>query len=169
MADGAGHVLAQANRRHSHSRRGPSRTSCTHDAGRLGLSNAKSVEASMNEVWILGATGRSGRAIAAHLAASRLSPVLVGARSDAPARTGRDDRRTAADRGSRLGRGCRHGTGAEHTGCGDQHDRPFTETALPIVRASPPGTHYVDLAKELFTITALLGLHAEAVAAGRLW
>ena len=32
----------------------------------------------MSDVWILGATGRSGRAVAAHLAAAGLSPVLVG-------------------------------------------------------------------------------------------
>jgi short subunit dehydrogenase-like uncharacterized protein len=30
---------------------------------------------------------------------------------------------------------------------------PFTETALPIARACPPGTHYVDLANELFAVT----------------
>src|SRR5437879_8979709 len=40
------------------------------------------------------------------------------------------------------------------------------KTALPI--SCPPRTHYVDLANELFAITALLGLHDEAVAAGRL-
>jgi len=32
----------------------------------------------MNEIWILGATGRSGRAIAVGLAGAGLSPVLVG-------------------------------------------------------------------------------------------
>ncbi|MCW2871425.1 hypothetical protein [Actinacidiphila oryziradicis] len=32
----------------------------------------------MNEIWVLGATGRSGRAIAAELVARHVSPVLVG-------------------------------------------------------------------------------------------
>ncbi|MFI9646745.1 hypothetical protein ACIHAA_10670 [Streptomyces sp. NPDC052040] len=44
---------------------------------------------------------------------------------------------------------------------------PFTRTAGPVVRACPPGTHYVDLANELTAVTALLGLHEEAVATGR--
>ncbi|MFJ7902880.1 hypothetical protein ACIQ6V_20710 [Streptomyces sp. NPDC096198] len=44
---------------------------------------------------------------------------------------------------------------------------PFTRTAGPVVRACPPGTHYVDLANELAAVTALLGLDEEAVATGR--
>lgn len=32
----------------------------------------------MNEIWILGATGRSGRAIATELTGAGLTPVLVG-------------------------------------------------------------------------------------------
>jgi short subunit dehydrogenase-like uncharacterized protein len=44
---------------------------------------------------------------------------------------------------------------------------PFTETAPEIVRACPPGTHYVDLTNEIFAVTGLLGRHDEAVADGR--
>ncbi|GAB3889441.1 saccharopine dehydrogenase NADP-binding domain-containing protein [Kibdelosporangium lantanae] len=44
---------------------------------------------------------------------------------------------------------------------------PFTDTGVPIARACPPGTHYVDLANELFAVTDLLGLADEAAAAGK--
>jgi len=113
----------------------------------------------MNDVWILGATGRSGRAIAAELVARGVTPVLVG--RDATrlrAMTGGEplvadsvdaivaelDRRKPAVVINTIG--------------------PFTETALPIARAC---RHYVDIANELFAVTGLLDLHGEAVAAGR--
>ena len=44
---------------------------------------------------------------------------------------------------------------------------PFTRTALPIARACPRGSHYVDISNELYSVIDLLGLHDEAVATGR--
>ncbi|GAA0475596.1 membrane protein [Paractinoplanes deccanensis] len=44
---------------------------------------------------------------------------------------------------------------------------PFTATAEPIIRACLPASHYVDLANDVAAVTAVLGLHEAAVAAGR--
>jgi short subunit dehydrogenase-like uncharacterized protein len=44
---------------------------------------------------------------------------------------------------------------------------PFVETALPIARACPRGTHYVDISNELFSFTSLADLHDDAVAGGK--
>ncbi|MFJ5531678.1 hypothetical protein [Streptomyces sp. NPDC093261] len=120
-----------------------------------------------HRIWILGATGRTGRAIAARLAAGQMPPVLVG----------RDPARLRELAG-RLGEGVRTvvagSVDAVVTRIGRQAPTvvvntigPFTETAAPIARAGPPGTHYVDLANELTAVTGLLGLRDEAVAAGR--
>jgi hypothetical protein len=40
---------------------------------------------------------------------------------------------------------------------------PASQTALPVAQGCPPGTDCVDLANDLFAVTALLGLHDEAV------
>lgn len=121
----------------------------------------------MTEIWVLGATGRSGRAVVARLAAAQLSPVLVGRD---PVRL----RKVAADTDGDL----------RVVAAASVHDvvrelsrnrpavvvntiGPFAATALPIVRACPPGTHYVDLSNELASTIALLGLNQDAVASGR--
>jgi short subunit dehydrogenase-like uncharacterized protein len=44
---------------------------------------------------------------------------------------------------------------------------PFGETALPIARACPPGSHYIDISNEFTSVVALLASHDEAVASGR--
>jgi short subunit dehydrogenase-like uncharacterized protein len=44
---------------------------------------------------------------------------------------------------------------------------PFTRTALPIARACPRGSHYVDISNELYSVIDLLGLHDEAAGTGR--
>jgi len=119
------------------------------------------------EIWILGGTGRSGRAVAAELLSRGLSPVLVGrdaARLDnaaahlaAPARTV-----VAAS--------------IEDTAAEIQRQQPavvintvgpFTTTAGPIVRACLPSSHYVDLANDLPAVVAVLGLGQQATAAGK--
>jgi short subunit dehydrogenase-like uncharacterized protein len=124
-------------------------------------------DTSMNEIWILGATGRAGRSIATQLAARHMSPVLVG----------RDQTRLRELAGT-IGGTPRILVAGSVDAVVTELARatpavvintigPFMETALPIVRACPPGTHYVDLANELLAVTAVLGLHDQAVAAGR--
>ena len=120
-----------------------------------------------NEIWILGATGRSGRAIAGRLATSDVPSVLVG----------RDPVRLRELAGS-IGGTPRTVVAGSVDAVVSQLTRarsavvvntigPFVETAPAILRACAPGTHYVDLANELFAVTGLLGLHDEAVAADR--
>lgn len=122
---------------------------------------------SPNEIWILGAAGRCGRAVATDLASRGLRTVLVG----------RDRARLAEVAGATGGdpRIVIAGSVAEIVAALTQARPavvvntigPFLSTALPIVRAGAAGSHYVDLANELFAVTGLLGLHDEAVAAGR--
>jgi short subunit dehydrogenase-like uncharacterized protein len=119
----------------------------------------------MNEIWILGATGRSGRAIALQLVKAQLSPVLVGRDS---ARL----REVAAATGTELPMvvaGSVEAIAAELSRAKPavviNTIGPFTETALLIAKACPPGTHYVDLSNELFSFLALFALQDQAVAA----
>ncbi|WP_329128998.1 saccharopine dehydrogenase NADP-binding domain-containing protein [Streptomyces sp. NBC_01476] len=121
----------------------------------------------MNEIWILGATGRSGRAIAARLAASGAALVLVGRDAERlrelAATIGGTPRTVVADSvGAVAARLAAAGPAVVVNTIG-----PFTGTAVPLARACPPGSHYVDLANELSAVTGLLALHDEAAAAGR--
>jgi short subunit dehydrogenase-like uncharacterized protein len=123
------------------------------------------------EVWVLGGTGRSGRAIAAELLGRGLSPVLVG----------RDATRlhnAAATLAAPATIPTRTVVAAsvEAAAAEIQHQRPavvintigpFTTTAGPIVRACLPGSHYVDLANDLPAVAALLDLDQQAAAAGK--
>ncbi len=125
-----------------------------------------------NEVWILGGTGRSGRAIATELLSRGLSPVLVG----------RDAARlrnvAAAQSGTQPGTRTRTVVAAsiEDMAAEIQRQRPavvintigpFTMTAGPIARACLTGSHYVDLANDLPAVAASLDLYQQAVAAGK--
>ncbi|SFE44337.1 Uncharacterized conserved protein [Actinacidiphila alni] len=124
----------------------------------------------MREIWILGATGRTGRSIAALLAAEGEPLVLVG----------RDAGRLGAAAGTVTAVGGTARTvvagSVEETAAALRGETPavvvntigpFAETAPPIVRACPPGTHYVDLTNELRSVAATLDLHEAAVAAGQ--
>jgi len=117
------------------------------------------------EVWVLGGTGRSGRAIVAELDRRGLSTVLVG----------RDANRLAA---------AARATGSETvvtsslaaTATEIRRRRPavvintvgpFTTTAGPVIDACLAGGHYVDLANDVAAVSATLGRHDAATAAGR--
>ncbi|MEV6349107.1 hypothetical protein [Actinoplanes sp. NPDC051851] len=114
------------------------------------------------EVWILGGTGRSGRAVASELATRGLTATLVG--RDA-------DRLETAARatGSRT----LVSASIDHTAAEIRRRRPavvintvgpFTETAGPIIGA---GSHYVDLANDLAAVGATLDRNDAATAAGQ--
>ena len=120
----------------------------------------------MNEIWILGATGRIGRIMARQLA-TRHQLALIG----------RDQARLRA-LADAVGGECRTIVAASPAAVIDELGRdapavlvnlvgPFARTGVPLARACPPGTHYVDLANELTAVTQLLGLHDDATAAGR--
>ena len=119
-----------------------------------------------NEVWILGATGRVGRAVATRLIESRILPVLVGR-----------DRERLSQLATSLDKELRTivaGSPEEiATEISQQQPAivintigPFTETTVLIARACLPCSHYVDLANDVISVSALLDLHEEAVAAG---
>jgi short subunit dehydrogenase-like uncharacterized protein len=149
----------------------------------------------MNEIWILGATGRSGRAIAQRLAAAGVTPVLVGRDEERLRETARQLAARAdggPDEGASGGAGGSRGGGEGGTGparlprtvvAGSVEAvaarvadgapavvvntvGPFTRTAAPVLDACPPGTHYLDLANELPAVTGVLDRHERAVAAG---
>jgi short subunit dehydrogenase-like uncharacterized protein len=122
----------------------------------------------IDEVWILGATGRIGRAVAARLMARGVTPVLVGRhherlrKAGADLGQGDDVKIVVADTAARIATAI-------------TRERPvmvvntiggYAEPAVPIARACMPGGHHVDLAADLAAIPRLLDLHDDAVAAG---
>jgi len=119
------------------------------------------------EVWILGGTGRSGRAIATELLSRGLSPVLVGRDAarlqDAAAQPGTRIRTVVAasieDMAAEIQR--------QQPAVVINTVGPFTTTAGPIARACLTGSHYVDLANDLPAVAALLDLDQQAVTAGK--
>ncbi|MFC8566760.1 hypothetical protein ACFUIW_13485 [Streptomyces sp. NPDC057245] len=130
------------------------------------------------EIWILGAGGRIGGAVAAHLAAQGLRPVLVGRES-----SGDRLRDTAADLGTRAvvvdgahgANGANGIDGIDGIAAEISRQRPavvfngignYAETAPVLARACMPGGHYLDLAADLTAVPRLLGLHQEAERAG---
>ena len=116
------------------------------------------------DVWVLGATGRTGRAVVVRLRELGVPTVLVG----------RDAGRLAAV-AEPLGARTRTGTLEEVVAALPTAAPavvvntvgPFTTTAPPIARACPPGTHYVDVANEIPAFETLLALHAVAEREGR--
>jgi short subunit dehydrogenase-like uncharacterized protein len=115
----------------------------------------------------LGATGRSGRAVTKELVRAKLSPVLVG--RDAvrlralAAATGKELRIVIASSVDAMVAELSQNKPAVVINT----IGPFSKTAVPIARACPPGTHYVDISNELPSLIALLALHHEAVSSGR--
>jgi short subunit dehydrogenase-like uncharacterized protein len=116
-----------------------------------------------DEVWILGGTGRSARAIAVELAVRNIKPVLVGRDPDrlakAAAQVGGDRTVVAGDVAAMVAEIRRQEPAVVINTVG-----PFTSTTVPIARAAH---HYIDLANDLAAVSALLGLHGTAAAAGR--
>lgn len=119
-----------------------------------------------DEVWILGGSGRSGRAAAAVLAVAGVPVVLVG----------RDAARLQAVAGEVEG--ARVLVAGSVDAMAEQIRRqrpavvvntvgPFAATAAPVSRACLSTGSYVDLGNDVVAASAVLGLHEEAVGAGR--
>ena len=126
----------------------------------------RSYAMSSTEVWILGGTGRSGRAIAAELAGTGVAPVLVGRNAarlkEAAARAGAE-RTVVADSVEAMAAEIRR----QRPAVVINTVGPFTATAATIAGACLPAGHYLDLANDLAAVSAVLGLHEQAAAAGR--
>ena len=115
-----------------------------------------------SEIWVLGATGRTGRAVVARLHALGTSVVPVGRDAERLAQVLPGARTVVGDLDAVLA-----AVGREAPAVVVNTVGPFTATAVRVARACPPGTHYVDVANELPAAQALLDLDAEAAATGR--
>lgn len=121
----------------------------------------------MNDrVWILGATGRTGRAIVHSLDAEKVSLVLAG-RDRARLASAADE--LDGDPQLRVGTLQQQlrqleRSGAQAPAVVINTVGPFARTARQVVRACPPGTHYVDLSNELSAAQDVLALDRAAVA-----
>ncbi|GAA3269614.1 hypothetical protein Dvina_10255 [Dactylosporangium vinaceum] len=117
----------------------------------------------MTEVWILGGTGRSGRAIAGELRHRGIEPVLVG--RDA------ERLRAAADGARTVVAGSVPATAdairRERPAVVVNTIGPFIETAGPLLDACLPHTHYLDLANDLAAVAATLERGPAFASAGR--
>ena len=121
----------------------------------------------MKDIWILGAAGQVGRAVAAELAARQASLVLVGRDGailrDMAARLGGTPRIVIASSiqaiAAEIGRNP-PAVVANTIG-------PFAATAAPIIRSCPPGSCYLDLSNELASTIGVLEFGEEAVASGQ--
>jgi short subunit dehydrogenase-like uncharacterized protein len=118
------------------------------------------------EVWILGGTGRSGRAIATELLSRGVSPVLVGRDAarlkDAAATVAGDGRTVVASSVEAMAAEIRR----QRPTVVINTIGPFTATALPLVQACLPASDYIDLANDAAAVLALLGLNAAAALFG---
>ncbi|KDE99301.1 membrane protein [Mycolicibacterium aromaticivorans JS19b1 = JCM 16368] len=117
-----------------------------------------------NDVWILGATGRAGRMIAARLHAEGAPLVLVGRARDrlehVAAELGATPRLVVGDLDAALSRLAQDAPAVVVNTVG-----PFATTAAQVARACPAGTHYVDIANELTAVESILDLDRRAAAA----
>jgi short subunit dehydrogenase-like uncharacterized protein len=119
-----------------------------------------------NAIWILGATGRIGRAVARRLAAQGLAPVLVGRDAEALATLVASLGGNASVRVSGALSDTARMMGQERPRVVVNTIGPFTHTALLIAQACRPGTHYVDLSNELPSVLELLAQDGRARQAG---
>ncbi|MDQ2894250.1 MAG: hypothetical protein M3Y09_01150 [Actinomycetota bacterium] len=120
----------------------------------------------MAEVMILGATGRTGRAIAARLDASGTQLVLFGRdrqRLEQCASTLRQRPRIETGSLERLGRVL----AAEHPGVVVSTVGPFASTAATVIDALPQNTHYLDLSNEYASFEAVSARDPAARRAGQ--
>lgn len=119
----------------------------------------------MNEIWVVGAAGRVGRALVTVLTRkSQRTPLVLLGRSEAPLRE-----LAAALGGSRVSVTESLDAIASEIARGKpavvvNTVGPFTKTAPALLSACAPGCHYVDVANDLGAVPALLAQDAAAVA-----
>lgn len=121
-----------------------------------------------NEVWVLGATGRTGHAVATLLHEKGVPLVLVGRNRERlegiVAELGSAPRILVGTLNSTLAELAQDAPAVVVNTVG-----PFTTNALEVIRACPPGTHYVDVANELLAVEKVLELDREAAAANQVF
>lgn len=118
------------------------------------------------EVWVLGATGRAGRAVAARLHGAGVALVLVGRDAErlggVAAQLGGAPRVLVGPLDSALAQLAQDSPAVVVNTVG-----PFTTTATAVAGACPAGTHYVDIANELSAVQQILELDGRATRAGQ--
>ena len=120
-----------------------------------------------NDIWILGAAGRSGRAIAAELAKKGLLMTFVGRNAETLKQTAEDlnievsivTAGTIEEMAAAILRG-KPRIVINTIG-------PFARTAIAIVSACPPGTHYLDIGNELPAFLSLFAMNEDLIRMGR--
>ena len=116
-----------------------------------------------DEVWVLGASGRTGRLIARRLHEAGVPLVLVGRDRErlegVAAELGGAPRLLVGSLGSNLATLAQDAPGVVVNTVG-----PFATNAPEVAGACPPGTHYVDVANELSAVETILGLDRHAAA-----
>lgn len=118
----------------------------------------------MSDVWILGGTGRSSRAIAVQLRDRGIRPVLVGRDAARLAAVAEGDRTVVAGSAQVMAAEIRRQRPAVVVNT----IGPFTRTAPPMIRAClDGGSHYLDLANDLAAVATTLALDDSVAACGR--
>lgn len=116
------------------------------------------------DIWVLGATGRSGRGIARRLRGTDHTVVLAG--RDAP----RLDSIAAEVGGAVVMSGSFESLLLQIQAAAPavvvNTIGPFARTSVPVIAACPPGTHYVDIGNELSGVRAVLDGHQRALVDG---
>ncbi|WP_020657947.1 hypothetical protein [Amycolatopsis benzoatilytica] len=114
------------------------------------------------EIWVLGATGRVGRAAAERLRQAGVETVVTGRSRERLAQSSPGSRAVTGSLDEICERIATEAPAVVLNTVG-----PFAITAPQVARACPPGTHYVDVTDELSAFELLHGMHQEAAATGR--
>jgi short subunit dehydrogenase-like uncharacterized protein len=114
------------------------------------------------EIWVLGATGRVGREAVGRLRQAGAEVVVAGRDRERLTQVSPDARAVTGSLDEVCARLATEAPAVVINTVG-----PFALTAPRVVRACPPGTHYVDVANELSAFELLHGLSGEAAATGR--
>ena len=114
------------------------------------------------EIWVLGATGRVGREVVERLQGEGVDVVVTGRNRERLARMSPDARAVTGSLDEVCTRLADEAPAVVINTVG-----PFAVTAPQVVRACPPGTHYVDVSNELSSFESLHAMDRDAVATGR--
>ncbi|WP_100523003.1 saccharopine dehydrogenase NADP-binding domain-containing protein [Mycobacteroides abscessus] len=115
-----------------------------------------------SEIWVLGATGRIGRETVDLLRRAGAEVVVAGRDRERLAQVSPHSRAVTGSFEEVCAR-----LSAEAPAVVINTVGPFAITAAQVVRACPPGTHYVDVSNELVAFEQLHAMDDEAAAAGR--
>ena len=124
----------------------------------------------MKQVYIIGATGRSGTSVASFLATKQVPLVLVGRRLEAlqaMADSLSKQTQTKIVMADSIESICQEVSKAENPIVIANFIGPFCTTAVSLVKASPVGSHYVDISNECRSFEDIFGLHEQALKENR--